>query len=66
MKEAPFDSTPEFQHFKDVMRGILAVPKKRLDELVQTAKENSPRKGNPHAPGQKRAPTRRKLKRPAA
>jgi hypothetical protein len=54
MKAAPFDSTPEFQHFKDVMRGVLAVPKKRLDELVQKAKEDSPRNSDPHAPGQKR------------
>jgi hypothetical protein len=52
MKAAPFDSTPEFQHFKEVMRGVLAVPKKRLDELVRLAKENSPRNGYPHAPGQ--------------
>lgn len=54
MKEPSFDSTPEFQHFREVMRGVLAVPKKRLDELVSEAKENSPRNGNPHAPGQKR------------
>src|SRR5260370_23384566 len=49
MKAAPFDSTPEFQHFKDVMRAVRAVPKKRLDELVQAAKENSPRHGEPRA-----------------
>jgi hypothetical protein len=54
MKEPSFDSTPEFQHFRDVMRGVLAVPKTRLDELVQAAKDESPRKGNPHAPGKKR------------
>ena len=54
MKAAPFDSTPEFQHFKEVMRAVLAVPKKRLDELVRKAKETSPRNGKPHAPGQKR------------
>jgi hypothetical protein len=53
MKAAPFDSTPEFQHFKEVMRGVLAVPKARLDELVAKAKEESPRNGNPHAPGQR-------------
>jgi hypothetical protein len=55
MKPEPFDSTPEFKEFKDVMRGILLVSKKRLDELVLEAKENSPRNGDPHAPGQKRA-----------
>jgi hypothetical protein len=60
MKEPAFDATPEFQHFKEVMRGILAVPKKRLDELVKEARENSPRNGDPHAPGQK--PKRRRKK----
>jgi hypothetical protein len=60
MKPDPFDSTPEFKEFKDVMRGILSVPKKRLDELVQEAKDNSPRKDDPHATGQKRAVRRRK------
>jgi len=64
MKEAPFDSTPEFQHFKDVMRRVLAVPKTRLDELVREAKENSPRKGDANAPGQKHA-KRRKSKKPS-
>ena len=55
MKAAPFDSTPEFQHFKEIMRAVLAVPKNRLTELVRKAKEESPRNGNPNAPGQKRA-----------
>lgn len=63
MKAPSFDSTPEFQHFKDVMRGVLAVPKKRIDELVRLAKETSPRNDNPHAPGQKRVVKRRKSKR---
>ena len=36
------------------MRHVLAVPKKRLDELVREAKENSPRNGDPHAAGHKR------------
>jgi hypothetical protein len=54
MKAVPFDSTPEFKHFTEVMRGILAVPKKRLDALVAKAKEESPRNGDPHAPGQRR------------
>jgi hypothetical protein len=60
MKATPFNSTPEFQHFKDVMRAVLAVPKKRLDELVLAAKETSPRNGNPHAPGQKRQKRKRR------
>jgi hypothetical protein len=62
MKAVPFDSTPEFKRFKEVMRGILAVPKKRLDELVQEARENSPRNGDPHSPGQKPKRKSRKLK----
>jgi hypothetical protein len=45
------------------MRGVLAVPKGRLDELVREAKENSPRNGDPHAPGQKRTTKKRNLKR---
>jgi hypothetical protein len=58
MKAAPFDSTPEFQHFKEVMRDVLSVSKKRLDELVKAAKDTSPRRGNPDAPGQRRAKKR--------
>jgi hypothetical protein len=60
MKVPSFDSTPEFKHFKEVMRHVLAVPKPRLDELVRDAKENSPRKGDPHAPGQKRTKRRKR------
>jgi hypothetical protein len=55
MKGPAFDSTPEFQHFTEVMRGVLSVPKKRLDELVAEAKESSPRNGNRSAPGRKAA-----------
>jgi len=58
MKEPSFDRTPEFRHFKEVMRGVIAVPKERLDELVRTAKDDSPRKGNPDAPGMKRVKKR--------
>jgi hypothetical protein len=54
MKAELFDATPEFQHFKEVMRGVLSVSKKRLDELVRSAKENSPRNADPRAPGQKK------------
>jgi hypothetical protein len=59
MTEPSFDSTPEFQHFSEVMRGVLAVPKKRIDELVRSAREHSPRNGDPHAPGKKRSKNRR-------
>jgi hypothetical protein len=55
MRPKEFESTPEFEHFKKVMRGVLAVSKKRLDELVEAARKNSPRNGNPHVPGQKPA-----------
>jgi len=51
---ASFDQRPKFAHFKDQMRKLLAVPKARVDELVQQAKESSPRRNNPSAPGRKR------------
>ena len=54
MKDAPFDSTPEFGQFKEQMRKLIAAPRARVDELVQHAKENSPRKNDPNAPGRKR------------
>ena len=54
-KSPPFSSTSEFQYFKNVVRKLLAVPKSELDELVNASKENSPRKGNPNAPGRKPA-----------
>ena len=60
MKEPSFDQTPEFAHFKTVMRGVLSVPKERLDTLIKAAKKESPRNGDPHAPGKKRAPTRKR------
>ena len=53
MKPASFDQTPEFQHFRGVMRGVLTVPKERVDELVREAHDASPRKDNPDAPGRK-------------
>jgi hypothetical protein len=49
-----FDSTPEFDHFKKVMKRILAIPKSELDGKVKGAKKRSPRAGNPNAPGRKR------------
>jgi hypothetical protein len=60
MKAIPFDSTLEFKHFKTVMRGVLSVPKTRLDELVREMSEQSARKGNPHAPGRKRKSKRKR------
>jgi hypothetical protein len=60
MEPKEFESTPEFEHFRKVMRRVVGVPKKRLDALVKAAKENSPRNGDPNAPGRKR--TRQKSK----
>jgi len=54
MRETSFDSTPEFKHFKTAMRGVLAVNRKRLDELVRAAKVESPPNGDPDSPGKKR------------
>jgi hypothetical protein len=50
---AEFAAQPEFQHFKAVMKRLLAVPKSALDRRVRRAKKRSPRVGNPNAPGRK-------------
>jgi hypothetical protein len=50
-----FENTPAFQHFKDAMRGVLSVSKEEMERRVHAASESSPRKGNPDAPGRKRA-----------
>ena len=55
MKSIPFDSTPESKHFTDLMRKVLTVSKEELDRRIPAAKDASPRKNNPNAPGQKRA-----------
>lgn len=54
MKAGAFELTPEFAHFKAVMRRVLSVTKTEIDALVEQAKAESPRKGNRHAPGRKR------------
>ncbi len=59
MEPPSFDSTPAFAHFTEQMRKLIAVPKARVDELVREAKESSPRKNNPHAPGRKRSKRRK-------
>jgi hypothetical protein len=51
---AEFEAQPEFQHFKAVMKRLLAVPKSALDRKVKRAKKRSPRAGNPNAPGRKK------------
>jgi hypothetical protein len=48
------DATPEFARFKEVMRGVLSVSKKRLDELVKASRAASPRNGDGRSPGRKR------------
>jgi hypothetical protein len=50
-----FQATPEFRRFKTIMRKLLKVPKVELDARVKLAKEQSPRAGNPNAPGRKKA-----------
>jgi hypothetical protein len=50
-----FEAQPEFQHFKTVMKRLLAVPKSALDRKVQRAKRRSPRAGNPNSPGRKKS-----------
>jgi hypothetical protein len=52
---AEFEAQPEFQHFKTVMKRLLAVPKSALDRRVRKAKKRSPRYGNPNAPGRKKS-----------
>lgn len=48
-----FESTTEFASFRGIMKRLLAVPKTELDEMVRSAKEASPRAGNPNAAGRK-------------
>jgi hypothetical protein len=48
-----FKQTPEFAHFKAVMKRVLAVPKAEIDRKVRAAKKRSPRAGNPNSPGRK-------------
>lgn len=37
MKPAPFESTPEFHHFSNVMKKLVTVSKAELDEKVKAA-----------------------------
>ena len=49
MKPEQFEATPEFVQFKEVMRGVISVSKKRLDELLKKERRSSkqPRKKVP-------------------
>lgn len=60
MQPRKFEATPEFAHFKAVMKSVLAVPKPELDALVEQAAKESPRNGNSHAPGKKHKHKKRK------
>jgi hypothetical protein len=60
MQPRKFEATPEFAHFKAVMKGVLAVPKAELDALVEQSAKESPRKGDPNSPGKKTVIKRRK------
>ena len=51
-----FLESPEFRKFRTGMKQLLKVPKARLDRLVEDAKADSPRAGNPNAPGRKATP----------
>ena len=51
-----FKASPEFAKFTKIMKRLLKVNKSELDHRVRTAKENSPRAGNPNAPGRKPKP----------
>ena len=48
-----FRASPEFRKFKGIMRNLLSVTKPELDRMVEQAKKDSPRAGNPNAPGRK-------------
>ena len=49
-----FLDSPEFRRFRTGMKRLLKVPKAELDHRVREAKLNSPRVGDPLAPGRKR------------
>lgn len=42
--DTPFDATPEFQHFKEIMTRLITVPKVELDKLVKEYDRGSKRK----------------------
>lgn len=59
LEPSTFEKTPEFEHFKEAMRGVLAVPKKEVDRRLREASASSPSKNNPITPGRKRAKRKR-------
>jgi hypothetical protein len=50
MKKAAFERTLEFQHFKEVMTRLVAVPKTELDEQVRLHQEQSRKNPNRRGP----------------
>ena len=53
LTDEAFIASPEFRRFRIGIKKLLKVPKAELDHRVRTAKERSPRTGNPNAPGRK-------------
>ena len=51
---SPFESTPKFQHFREVMKRVIAVPKAEIDRRLKASSEASPWKDNPGSAGRKR------------
>ena len=49
-----FTASLEFRKFRTGMKQLLKVPKAKLDRLVEDARADSPRMGDPNAPGRKR------------
>jgi len=49
-----FETTAEFERFRSGMKKILTISKSKLDERVREHRANSPRLGDPNAPGRKR------------
>jgi hypothetical protein len=57
LSDEAFVASPEFRRFRSGMKKLLKFPKSELDHRVRTAKAQSPRAGNPNAPGRKKHQT---------
>jgi hypothetical protein len=51
---SPFESKPEFQHFREVMKRVIKVPKAEINRRLKASSDASSRKDNPSSPGRKR------------
>ena len=56
LSDEAFVASPEFRRFRSGMKRLLKVPKAELDHWVRTARAESPRAGNPNAPGRRPLP----------